>query len=254
MKFLSLRWKISGILVFSNLFLGILLVYIVNSTVTESLESELIERGRTIAQDLARYSAPQIYEMDKVALKDVISNFQSTESVEYILIYGMNFETDSLTLITDTYNGQVPEVVANKDFKNVEQNSRPDILEDSESNISCYDIVVPVEEGDLGYIRVGMKSAYIQEQVAKPIQSIIITILSVTLIGIIITYFLSNRILKPILYLTVRANEISTGKLEEKVTVNTNDEIKHLAEAVERLRESLNLALTRLKKHQTQRI
>ena len=97
-----------------------------------------------------------------------------------------------------------------------------------------------------------MKSAYIMEQ-SKPIESIIITILTVTLIGIIITYFLSNRILKPILYLTVRANEISTGNLEEEVTVKTNDEIKHLAEAVERLRESLNLALTRLKKHQAQR-
>ena len=56
MKFLSLRWKISGILVFSNLFLGLILVYIVNSTVTESLESELIERGRTIAQDIAKKS------------------------------------------------------------------------------------------------------------------------------------------------------------------------------------------------------
>jgi HAMP domain-containing protein len=166
----------------------------------------------------------------------------------------MNFETDSLTLITDTYNRQVPEVIANKNFENIEQDSDPEIIEDMESNISCYDIAVPVEEGDLGYIRVGMKSAYIQEQVAKPIESIVITILSVTLIGIIITYFLSNRILKPILYLTSRANEISTGKLEEKVSVKTNDEIKHLAEAVERLRESLNLALTRLKKHQTQRI
>ena len=254
MKFLSLRWKISGILVFSNLFLGIILVYIVNSTVTVSLENELIERGRTIAEDLARYSAPQIYDMDKVALKDVISNFQSTESVEYILIYGVNFETDSLTLITDTYNGQVPEVIANKNFENIDPDSKPEIIESSESDISSYDIIVPVEEGDLGYIRVGMKSAYIQEQVAKPIESIIITIVSVTLIGIIITYFLSNRILKPILYLTIRANEISTGKLDEKVSVKTNDEIKHLAEAVERLRESLNLALTRLKKHQTQRI
>ncbi len=249
MKFLSLRWKISGILVFSNLFLGIILVYIVNSTVTKSLESELIERGRTIAQDIAKYSAPQILDEDKVALKEIITNSQSSESVEYIIIHNFDLE-----ILTDTYNGQIPKAIADKNIEELDVKASPEIIEDSELSLSCYDIVVPVEEGDLGYIRVGMKSAYIQEQVAKPIESIIITILTVTLLGIIITYFFSNRILKPILYLTERANEISTGKLEETVFVRTNDEIKHLAEAVERLRESLNLALTRLKKHQTQRI
>jgi methyl-accepting chemotaxis protein len=249
MKFLSLRWKISGILIFSNLFLGILLVYIVNSTVTKSLENELIERGRTIALDIAKYSAPQILEEDKVALKEIITNSQSSESVEYIIIHNFDLE-----ILTDTYNGQVPDVIVQKNIEDIDNTSVPEIIYDPESNLKCYDIVVPVEEGDLGYIRVGMKSEYIEEQVAKPIESIIITIITVTLLGIVITYFLSNKILKPILYLTVRANEISTGKLEEPVSVNTNDEIKHLAEAVERLRESLNLALTRLKKHQTQRI
>jgi sensor histidine kinase regulating citrate/malate metabolism len=249
MKFLSLRWKISGILVFSNLFLGILLVFIVNSTVTDSLEKELIERGRTIATDIAKYSAPQILDEDKVALKEIITNSQSSESVEYIIIHNLDME-----ILTDTYNGQVPDAIVKKNIENIDPTAPPEIINDPETEMVCYDIVVPVEEGDLGYIRVGMKSEYIKEQVSKPIQSIIITILTVTLIGIIITYFLSNRILKPILYLTVRANEISTGKLEEKVAVKTNDEIKYLAEAVERLRESLNLALSRLKKHQTQRI
>lgn len=249
MKFLSLRWKISGILVFSNLFLGILLVYIVNSTVSDSLENELIERGRTIAQDIAKYSAPQILDEDKVALKEIITNSQSSESVEYILIHNYDLE-----ILTDTYNGEVPDIIAQRNIEEIDKTAKPEVIKDSESNLECYDIIVPVEEGDLGYVRVGMKSSYIQEQVSKPIQSIIITILTVTLIGIIIAYFLSNTILKPILYLTTRANEISTGKLEEQVSVKTNDEIKFLAEAVERLRESLNLALSRLKKHQTQRI
>lgn len=249
MKFLSLRWKISGILVFSNLFLGILLVYIVNSTVTESLESELIERGRTIAQDIAKYSAPQILDVDKVALKEIITNSQSSESVEYIIIHGSDLE-----IITDTYNGQVPDSIRQRNIENVESSSKPKVISDPEINLECYDIVVPVEDGDLGFVRVGMKSDYVRDQVAKPIESILFTILTVTLIGIIITYFLSNRILKPILYLTERANEISTGNLQDKVSVKTNDEIKHLADALERLRESLNLALSRLKKHQKQRI
>jgi len=42
--------------------------------------------------------------------------------------------------------------------------------------------------------------------------------------------------------------------LDEKVQVKTNDEIHHLGEALERLRESVIIALDRLKKRQTTRI
>lgn len=247
MKFISLRWKLAGILLLSNFLLGILLVFIVNYTVTESLEKELIERGRTIAKDIAQYSAPQILDEDKIALKEIVTSSLSSESVEYIIIH--NYD---LQILTDTYNNQVPVEIAQKNI--IEEIVKPEIINIPTMDLKCYDIIVPVEDGDLGYIRVGMKIDYIENKVASTISFIIYTIIAVTLIGILLTYFLANRIIKPILYLTNRANEISKGQLEEKISVRTNDEINYLAEAVERLRESLNLALSKLKKYQTQRI
>jgi len=250
MKFLSLRWKISGILLLSNLFLGILLVIIVNSNVTSSLETELIERGRTVATDIARFSAPQIIDSDEVGLKQIITKSlsSSSESMEYIIIYDENYQ-----ILTDTYNAQVPIEIAQKRIED-RVTDIPEIINIPALNVACYDIIVPVEDGDVGYVRTGMKTGYIEEKVAKSINFIIVTIALVTLIGILITYFLAARITSPIIYLTERANEISKGKLEEKIVADTNDEIKYLAEAVERLRESLNLALVRLKKHQSQRV
>ncbi len=100
-----------------------------------------------------------------------------------------------------------------------------------------YDIVVPVEEGSLGFIRIGMKRSYITDKVQKTNNYIFLSVLIVTFIGIVIVYFLANRIINPILNLAHRANEISTGKLGEKVAIETNDEINYMAEAVERLRE-----------------
>ena len=81
-----------------------------------------------------------------------------------------------------------------------------------------------------------------------------LSVLIITFLGIIIVYFLANKIINPILNLAKRANEISTGKLEEQVAIKTNDEINYMAEAVERLRESLNIALARLNKSKTIRI
>jgi HAMP domain-containing protein len=54
--------------------------------------------------------------------------------------------------------------------------------------------------------------------------------------------------------LTARADDISKGELEDKVSVGTNDEIESLGQALERLRESVKIALDRLKKQQTLRM
>jgi len=249
LKYLSLKWKISGVLIISNLTLGLLLVFLVNRTVSESLEKELIERGRTIGANLAQYSAEQIIEEDRVGLKQLITENQEFESVEYILI-----QNSDSTILADTYNGEVPESLL--DIKITESDSSPipklvTILEDT---LSCYDIWIPVEEGILGYIRVGMKEDYVLGSVYEAAIVIVLTITGLTILGIIFVLFLAGRIINPIIYLTKRADEISQGQLEEQVQVNTKDEIELLGKALERLRESVKIALERLKKHQTLRM
>ena len=249
MKFLSLRWKISGILVFSNIFLGFLIILIVNSTVTDSLTTEVIERGKTVADGLARYSAELILEEDVVGLKEIITSSLSFESVQYILV-----QDADLNVLTDTFNGNVPAALKNRALSADIESNKPVLVTLDGPNIECYDIAVPVEEGSLGYIRVGMIRDYIADKVRETHNYIILTIAVITLLGIIVVYFLANKIIKPILNLAKRANDISRGDLEEAVTIKTNDEINYMAQAVERLRESLNIALARLDKNKKTRL
>jgi len=249
MKFLSLRWKISGILVFSNIILGLIIIFIVNGRVTNALTAEVIERGRTIADDLSRYSAELILEEDVVGLKAIIVNSLSFESVRYILI-----QDADLRILADTFNGNVPAILKDKTLSSDIVNDKPQLVYLSDLDIECYDIVVGVEEGSLGYIRVGMIRNYIVDKVRETNNYIILTIAIITIIGIIVVYFLANLIIKPIISLAKRANEISRGELTAGIAIRTNDEINYMAEAVERLRESLNIALTRLEKNRKTRI
>jgi len=245
----SLRWKIGGILVFSNVILGTILVFIVNQAVSDAIEKELIERGRTVATNLANYTSEQILAEDVIGLKQIISNALSFESVEYILI-----QNDVNEVIAKTFNSAVPGEIASILEKTDENELNIVSFVRENEKISCIDIVKPVEEGYLGFIRVGMKQQYIDDAVAE-INFLIITIIGIiTLIGIIVVLFLTHRIISPIIYLTKKADDISQGKLDEKVQVKTNDEIHHLGEALERLRESVIIALDRLKKRQTTRI
>lgn len=245
MKFISLKWKISGVLITSNFILGVILVLIVNKTVTDSLSTELIERGRTIAVDLGHYSAESLLEKDKVGLRQLITGSLNSESVEYILIHD-----DEMQILADTYNNQVPEALTQAEMP---EDLTPMLIKLDEE-ASAYDIWVPVEEGDLGYIRVGMKKAYVAESVNRTNMIVIGAIIISTFIGIIVVLLLANMIIRPIIYLTERADKISQGNLEEKVIVNTKDEIESLGIALERLRESVKIALDRLKKHQTLRM
>ncbi len=243
---LSLRWKISGILVVSNLFLGIILVLIINSTVAQRIEWELIERGRALGSNLAQSASEQILSEDSFGLKQIITKALSFESVAYIVI--QNSENE---VLAETLNGQIPpELTA---LLPVTDDKVHDLDLDGGA-IKCRDIVIPVEEGYLGFVRVGMKQDYI-DRALREINVLIISIIGgITLIGILVVIFLANRIISPIIYLTEKANEISQGKINEAIQVRTNDEIRDLGEALERLRESVKIALERLKKRQSTQI
>jgi len=249
LKFLSLRWKLSGILFFSNIILGAMLIIFIRQMISESLSRELIERGRTIGVDLAQYSAEQILENDVIGLRELITGNLNFESVEYILIH--NSEGG---LIAHNYSSQIPSELLVTSTPEADSLKAPSLIHLESVNLSCFDIWIPVEDGYLGYIRVGMKENYVAESIEKTITVVILVISGIIVLGIIVVLFLANRIINPILYLTSRAGEISQGKLGDKVIVKTGDEIEQLGLALERLRESMKIALERLKKHQSMRV
>ena len=160
MKFISLRWKISGILVFSNIFLGVIIIFIIHRSVTTSLENELIERGRAIALNMSLYTGELILEEDKVGLTKIVTSLLSFETEQYILIQNSEGE-----YISDTYNGNIPPELTARSVNEEINNYSPQLITLTESGEKCYDILVPVEEGSLGYIRIGMKQSYIYDKV-----------------------------------------------------------------------------------------
>ncbi len=248
-KFISIRWKMSGILILSNLIMGLVLIFFLSRTVSQSLHKELIERGRTIGLNLATNSGDLILENDNQGIKHLITNNMNFESLDYIIIYN-----DQGQILGDTFNGQIPKALTFSDFSAVSQSKSPHLLNIPEKNAECYDIWIPVEEGYIGFVRIGMDTNYVKKTVFSTIQLIIITILIVTLLGIFIVILLAGRLIRPITYLTKRADEISQGKLDEPVSIKTGDEIEQLSDALERLRESVKIALERLKRYQSIRM
>ncbi len=188
-------------------------------------------------------------EEDIVGLREMVTSSLTFESVGYILIQNVDQE-----ILVDTYNGNVPEELLARKLDEEINLQEPQLIKLTQSGSECYDIIVPVEEGSLGFIRIGMIRDYIVSKVKETNNYILLGIIIITFLGIFIVYFLANRIVVPILNLAKRAKEISRGDLEETITIKTNDEINYMAEAVERLRESLNIAWLGLDKNKKTRL
>lgn len=250
MKFISLRWKISGITFLSNLLIGLFIVIFMNTQVSKNLGSELVEKGRIIAENLAQFSTEQMVEEDQVGLKQLVSNAVALESVEYIII-----QKSDLSVLADTYNGQIPQEVLAINAPDPEQDTESGLIEISTSTSAIYDIWAPVEEGYLGYVRVGIRQDYVREKVMDTAWRVVtVIIVAILLAWVLVMILISNRVISPLMYLVSRADEISQGKLEKEISLKRNDEIELLGQALERLRESVKIALDRLKKQQKMRM
>jgi len=72
--------------------------------------------------------------------------------------------------------------------------------------------------------------------------------LLVLVVTLAISIFLAGSITKPLSYLTEATDKMSKGDLKTTISLNTKDETGQLAEAIERLRKSMNIFITRLTK------
>ncbi len=68
---------------------------------------------------------------------------------------------------------------------------------------------------------------------------------TVFLVTIGVAVYLANSITTPLVYLTEMTHAMSKGKLSETISVDTKDEIRLLAESIERLRRSMTILMKR---------
>jgi methyl-accepting chemotaxis protein len=69
---------------------------------------------------------------------------------------------------------------------------------------------------------------------------------------IILTFWFSRTIIRPIRQLTELADRISMGDLRARVEIKSRDEVGLLAESFSRMQESLRAAIERLRKRRLQ--
>ena len=214
MKFtLPLFWKFTiAIMVIVTLF-GTINVMLIWNTTYNSLEDELNERAIFIAKSTAEKAISPLLYHDLVTLQNLVSGINKIDQgVEYAFI--MNEER---TIISHTFEKGVPrELIAANTIGDKMHYNIINIKPKNTENKILKDIAVPILDGKIGIVRIGLKTEKIQADTKKAISTLLIMVGIFLLAGIAGSFFFSYVITKPIKTICNIAENIDIKSLSTK--------------------------------------
>ena len=248
----TLRAKITiYILVGAAIFSGVI-IFVTSYYLNKALRESLVEQGKIIGNSISELAAARLIENDEVGMRQILEKYRYFVSNEYILIVDADY--NSVSVVSDGFSTSLPEELRQTAVYD-------DLMESGQAHMvgqlsvngnDVYDITVPVKEGMLGFVRVGLKKSYVDEKVRATLMYIAIIIGIGTLAAILVALMIITvQVTRPVVHLTNAAREISLGNFNTPVNISVKNELEVLAAAIDRMRESLKTSLERLKTRST---
>lgn len=242
---LSIYYKINGIIIGMLLLLSIIIGIIMIRTTTHLLEQQIEQRGAEVATYIAALSTNDILLDDHYALFDRINKTKNNrEDVRYILI------TDSAGgILANTFAGNLPKGLPLA-LPNQRDNSIP-LYSDTDNHNDYFvmkmnsnegpirEIIVPIENGAIGFVRVGISENSTQELLKHKVAEFFITTFLVCLLAVMGATYLAYIIIYPLHGLTNAAKQIQLGNFSVQARVKSQDEVGHLATVFNEMVNSL---------------
>jgi two-component system, cell cycle sensor histidine kinase and response regulator CckA len=233
----GLRWKIGASFSGLILSLGVLVIGIVYYMTDNALHRQVDLRAMAIATNLSDASAAYVSRRNTLELDVLIAKYGRLDGVAYAYI--QDPKGDIVASSLQPFPSEV------KDFTGVERRTTNSRVTNIRGK-SVYDTRVPLLEGQLGTVHVGLWADSVQTDVRGTVFTIISLIALCLAAGIGLSLLLAAKALRPILELKASADEISRGQLDTPVVIRSTDEVGELARSLERMRASLKAAMVRL--------
>ena len=230
----GLRWKISTTFSGLILILGILVIAIVYYFTATALQKQVDLRSAAIASNLADAAAGLVSRKSTLELDALVAKYGRLDGVAYAFVQDPRGETLASSV--------QPFPVELKNAGGTSTSSRTTRLRGK----TVYETRTPLLDGQLGLVRVGLWAETVQSDVRSTLLPIIGLIAACLVLGVFLSIMLAAKTIRPILDLKAVADEISRGRLDTAVTIQTNDEVGELGRSLERMRASLKAAMIRL--------
>jgi HAMP domain-containing protein len=230
----GLRWKISATFSGLILVLGLLVIGIVYYFTANALQKQVDLRSSALATNLSDAAAGFVSRKSTLEMDALVAKYGRLDGVAYAFIQDPRGEVLASSM--------QPFPVELKDAGGAAASSRTTRLRGK----TVYETRSPLLDGQLGIVRVGLWAETVQSDVRSTLLPIIGLIVICLIAGVGLSIMLASKTIQPILDLKAIADDISRGRLDTSVSVQTNDEIGDLGRSLERMRASLKAAMIRL--------
>lgn len=204
---------------------------IVWDSLDDIVSQQLKKRGAEIATHIALAGGNYVLMEDLYNLYELAAQTAgSSEDVRYILIIDSNKR-----LLAHTFHSGIPKGLLD-DTADLAQ-AKTSVFNSNEGLI--HDIVVPIENGAVGYVRVGMTEKYTRNSIYQHIRDVLVTVLAVCVLAVFLSSRISKLITKPIRSLAEVAELITRGNLEIRANIHDRGEVGKLATAFNEMAASL---------------
>ena len=230
----GLRWKISTAFSGLMLVLGLLVIGIVYYFTGSALQKQVDLRASAIATNLSDAAAGFVSRRSTLELDALVAKYGRLDGVAYAFIQDQKGEVLASSM--------QPFPVELTDAGGTSASSRLTRVRGKQ----VYETRSPLLDGQLGLARVGLWAETVQDDVRSTLLPIIGLIVVCLVLSIALSVMLASKTIRPILDLKAIADDISRGRLDTTVTIQSNDEVGELGRSLERMRASLKAAMSRL--------
>ncbi|MCM2266091.1 MAG: ATP-binding protein [Desulfuromonadales bacterium] len=222
---LPLRFKLLFLTLSVVVCFGVAIGFYVTARVTGDLSNELLKRGVSIARHIAEISAEDFIEHNHLHLQYLAREHQTAEAdIRYILMIDRDGE-----LLAHSFGATFPAGLAKLNRYGSGEDAVIKRL-DAGSEV-IYDIAVPVLDGRIGGLRIGISAEPISTAVNTLIREILVAILLIGILAFALTLPAAQAIARPLTSLTRAINGLSKGRRDLQLPVDRRDEIGVLNDA-----------------------
>jgi HAMP domain-containing protein len=230
----GLKWKISTTFGGLILILGLLVIGIVYYFTGNALQRQVDLRATALATNLSDAAASFVTRKSTLELDALVAKYGRLDGVAYALVQDPKGEILASSM--------QPFPVELKEAGRSSGASRVTKVRGK----SVYETRSPLLDGQFGIVRVGLWEETVQDDMRATLLPIVGLIVACLALGVGLSIMLASKTIRPILDLKAIADEISRGRLDTSVSIQSNDEVGELGRSLERMRASLKAAMSRL--------
>ena len=206
-------------------------------TLSDIMTRDLIARGTSISSEVAELARDAILSHDLLALEELLSmEKEHNDFIAYAFI-----SDNQNRIMAHTFPQGIPKGLLS--LHGSENDASVDVMRYMSDRGPIQDIQTPIEDGSLGYVRLGLDESAIEKMLADNLLKLVAIILAVGLLGAIFVHHLTHVFTAPLNQLIDFAQKIAKGNADVKPLQPTStDEFGQLTAAMNTMAQHLRHA------------